>query len=124
MMENAIDFNLPSNEDDIKQTFINDSCDACTSYLKTRAGYVWESKRKQETLCVVTWSRKVLLRNIEKDGNAVDKENIPQTDGRRNAKHYENRKKRRKLATHEREERKRVRRRFPPFATPTPVILV
>jgi hypothetical protein len=87
---------------------------------------VWESKTKQETLCAGTWSRKVLLRNIEKDGNAVDKENLPQTDGRRNAKHSEHRKKHRKLATHKREERRRVRRRFPPLATPTltPVILV
>jgi hypothetical protein len=124
MMENAIDFNLPSNKDDITQTFINDSFDACTSYLKTREGCVWESKTKQETLCVGTWSKKVLLRNIEKDGNAVDKENIPHTDDRRNAKHSEHRKKHQKLATHEREERRRMRRRFPPLATPTPVILV
>jgi hypothetical protein len=124
MMENAIDFDLPSNEDDIMQTFIDDSFYACTSYLKTRAGYVLESKTKQETLCVGTWSRKVLLRNIEKDGNAVNKENLPQTDGHRNAQHSEHRKKRRKLATHEREERRKVRRILPPLATPTPVILV
>jgi uncharacterized protein involved in tolerance to divalent cations len=64
MMENAIDFDLPSNKDDITQTFIDDSFEACTSYLKTRAGYVWERKAKQETLCVGTWSRKMLLRNI------------------------------------------------------------
>jgi hypothetical protein len=47
MMENAIDFNLPSKEDDTTQTFINNSYDACTSYLKTLSGYVWESKNKK-----------------------------------------------------------------------------
>jgi hypothetical protein len=77
-------------------------------------------KQEQETLCVGPWSRKVFLRNIEKDGNTVDKENLPQTDGHRNSKHSENRKKHRKLSTHKSEERRGVRRRLPPLTTPTP----
>lgn len=111
MMEKAPGMIIPRAAVEISAEFVDQTFALGTQYLQTRVGYVWEKSTRCEFLTVGSWSKHVQRSSIEKNGNDIDRGNLPPL-GPLNRPHNIRRQRRQRLSNQDREERRNQRRRL------------